>query len=50
MPVPALPARASRDLRYGLAVLDPDASVRVGNDGYLRLPIGVRRACLWAIT
>jgi hypothetical protein len=81
LPVPALPARPVRDLRYGLAVLDrygrvadratlsalawgpgqalaltltagsvlavvgPDPSVRVGNDGYLRLPIGVRRAC-----
>ncbi len=28
-----------------LAVPGPDPSVRVGNDGYLRLPIGVRRAC-----
>jgi hypothetical protein len=28
-----------------LAVAGPDASVRVGNDGYLRLPVGVRRAC-----
>ena len=81
LPVPVFPARPSRDLRFGLAVLDrygrvadratlralawgpgqalaltltagsvlalagPDPSVRVGNDGYLRLPIGVRRAC-----
>jgi hypothetical protein len=28
-----------------LAVPGPDAPVRVGNDGHLRLPIGVRRAC-----
>jgi hypothetical protein len=28
-----------------LAVAGPDPSVRVGNDGYLRLPVGVRRAC-----
>ena len=28
-----------------LAVPNPDTSVRVGNDGYLRLPVGLRRAC-----
>ena len=28
-----------------LAVAAPDGSVRVGNDGYLRLPVGLRRAC-----
>jgi hypothetical protein len=28
-----------------LVVAHDDATVRVGNDGYLRLPVGVRRAC-----
>lgn len=26
-------------------VPDPEASVRIGTDGYLRLPIGLRRVC-----
>ncbi|WP_300017736.1 AbrB/MazE/SpoVT family DNA-binding domain-containing protein [Pseudonocardia sp.] len=28
-----------------LVVARDDATARVGNDGYLRLPVGVRRAC-----
>lgn len=28
-----------------LAVSCPESRVRVGNDGHLRLPVGVRRAC-----
>ncbi len=28
-----------------LAVGSPESPVRVGNDGHLRLPVGVRRAC-----
>jgi hypothetical protein len=28
-----------------LAVPAPEASVRIGTDGYLRLPVGLRRAC-----
>lgn len=28
-----------------LAVASPDGPVRIGKDGYLRLPVGLRRAC-----